>query len=84
MCRTQSHNTAGSIISVNIRSNVICNPRRDLPPCSAVPQPARETEGRLITGDVQNCTIITGVIIVCTELHDHNSCNYCLYTASRP
>jgi len=63
MSRTQSHSTAGSIMSVNIYSDVICNPSRNLPPYSAVSQPSRETEGHLITVDVHSCTHMTSVII---------------------
>jgi len=63
MSRTQDHSTAGSIMSVNIRSDVIGNPSRDLPACSAVSQPPRETEGRLITVDVRSCTHMTCLII---------------------
>jgi len=50
-------------MSVKICSDAIGNPSRDLPPCSAVPQPPRETEGRLITVDVHRCTHMTSVII---------------------
>jgi len=55
------HSTAGSNISVKHCSDAIGIPRRDLLSCSAVPQPPRETERRLINSDVRSCTHITSL-----------------------
>jgi len=57
---------AGRIMSVKIYSDAICNPSRELPACSAVPQSTaspRETKGHLITVDVHSCTHMISVII---------------------
>jgi len=61
MRRTEGHSTAGRIMSVNISSDVIGNPSRDLPAFNAVPQPTAlpsEVGGHLINGHVQSCTNI--------------------------
>jgi len=63
MSRTQDRSTAGSIISVKICTDTFGNLRRDLPACSAVPQPAappREAEGHYL--------------MHCTQLQAHNFC----------
>ena len=40
LSRTQGHNVTGSVMSTKNCSETIGNPTRDLPACSAVPQPA--------------------------------------------
>jgi len=60
---------------VNICSDVIGYPNRDLPACSAVPQSTAlpsEVESHLINGDVQSCTHITSVITFCTSVQERS------------
>jgi len=53
-------------MSVKIFSDIIGNPNRDFPACSAVPHPTApscETEGHLTNSDVDNFTHIKSLIL---------------------
>jgi hypothetical protein len=52
---------------MKICSDTVGNPSRDLPACSAVPQPTarpRKTEGHLTNIDVHSCTDVISPILV--------------------